>query len=221
LSLSKSHVVSAGEAGAVIEVLREAVNNSSLVLVQTGAEVNVTRLIEDILLVAESEKIDTRLLLGPTDPLDCQLFEKRQIGWLTWEENDPQQGRPTLTILKPSDLVGLRLYISDIISKEHGRLALIGDFLDTVFTSVSSNETLFILVSQIATRMKSHGVAGIFTVSEGLHDEARLALVRRFADKVVRIKPSSESTKSRHAPRNRPAPESLYQTRSDRSIFLP
>lgn len=221
MSLSKSYAVPAGEAGTVFEVLREAMNNSSLVLVQTGAEVNVTRLIEDILLVAESVKIETRLILGPTDPLDCQLFEKRQIGWLTWEENDPQKGRPALTILKPSDLVGLRLYVSDILSKEHGRLALIGDFLDTVCTSVSSNETLFILVSQIATRMKSHGAAGIFIVSEGLYDETRLALVRRFADKVVRIKVSNESTKSRQSPRNRRAPESLYQTRSERSIFLP
>jgi hypothetical protein len=196
-------------------------SNSSIVLVQTGPEVNVTRLIEDILVVAESEKLETSLILGPTDPLDCHRFEGRQIGWLTWEENDLQKGRPSLVILKPSDLVGLRLYISDIISQEHGRLAVIGDFLDTIFTSVPSNETLFILISQIATRMKSHNVAGIFIVSEGLHDETRLAIVRRFADSVVRIKPANEPTKSRQSSRHRAAPESLYQAHSDKGLFLP
>lgn len=173
-------------------IMRGSISAHGVIVVQVNGAGMVPALLEDLLLLAESEGIETSLLLGPTDPTDSPLFVGHRIGWLTWEENCPQARRPQFRTINPSELVELRLFISQLLDPaERGdrssRLAVLGDFLDSVFCSVSSTETLFILMSQIATRIKAHDATGVFVISEELHDEAKLAIVRRFADAVYTL----------------------------------
>ncbi len=175
-----------------VDLLQGTLSQSSLTVVLARGKINVPALIEDILAVVDSEGIETSLLLGPTDPSDAPLFEGHQIGWLAWDEENPELGRPPVTVVDPRNLVDLRLLISKFLADETRHRILLGDFLDCVFTTVASCETLFILMSQIVTRIKTHNATGLFIFSEELHDKTKLAIAARFADRVIRVRAVEE-----------------------------
>ncbi len=201
------------------KAVKTAAAGACIILVQVRGEVSVPKLLEDLLVAAEAEGMQSCLLLGPTDPVDSSLFEGRSIAWLTWEPAPSQTGRPTFAVINPSDSLALRLFVSEILQKKTGQLAILGDFIDSLFRSETRTESLFILMSQIATRIKNENATGIFVISEELHDKARLAIARRFADKIVKIRVPNE-------PQTRPsvertAKEQLVDVKMAKMFMLP
>jgi len=207
----------------IIDTLYESMHTPSLSIMQTTGKLDVGTLLEDMLLLTESHGIHANLLLGPTDPLDSPVFKKHRIGWLTWETEISGRESPSLTLIDPSDLFALRVYISGIVTENDGRATFLGDFLDTTFSSISSNERLFAFMSQIASRMKAHEASGAFVISEELHDKQKLAIAHRVADRVIKIKAldgKEERSNLSHSPRLRIS-SSLTGTRRERAFALP
>ncbi len=160
-----------------------------LLAIVANGQVNVVEVLEKILNWIRKSGVQPALLLGPTTPFDSKSFKGIRIGWVTTPF--PMDSSPSAIEfhqLDPYNLLDISLFVSTAWNGiGTSKKIVVGDFLDSVFASHNSSETLFTFLSRLKGQAAAGGRTAILVVNEGIHERWKMEILRRFADVVIDV----------------------------------
>lgn len=125
------------------------------------------------------------LMLGPTTPSQLPISGMKAL-WVT----DIEEKLENVITAPPKALTEISIFITGATKvSEEAKPILLGDFLDSILPQTSLN-TLNSFYSVVVGKFKTAGKTAFIFLQDGLHEEAKITLVKRFADSLVEIRES-------------------------------
>jgi hypothetical protein len=177
--------------------LRKPLPEYRVVLVSVNGNVNVVEIIEQVLGTAKVSKGDVSLLLGPTSPFDSPVFQTVPVAWVA--SIDPLGGiNENVEIIDPHKLLDISIFIDRQPRDAKRPKIVIGDFLDSLFLANGSigRPAVFLFFNHLVSRAKKEGLTLVLILSEKLHDERDVQMVRRFADVIIECRERLEDDRT-------------------------
>ncbi len=149
--------------------------------------VGAASILKDVMDLSKDLRIPRFLLaLGPTAPISLRPPVGTRILWATFTDGGNLLTAPRLTIVPPTQLTDLSLTLEKLSKTRYGRIPLIvGDFLDNVLSVSSDQAGLYAFLCKLFTRIRTNNETAFFLATEDMHDQRKIAILRRFADVVI------------------------------------
>ncbi len=165
--------------------LRKPLSEYRVVLVDVSGDISVVEIIEQVLKLAKSCEADITLILGPTSPFDSAAFKGFPIAWVASTDPRGKLG-DNIELVDPHRFLDLSLFVDRESSDKTRPRIIIGDFLDCLFlANASMDESVFSFFNHLVSRVKIDRQTLVLIVSEKLHEERHIKMVRRFADVII------------------------------------
>jgi len=177
--------------------LRKPLPEYRVVLVSVNGSVNVVEIIEQVLGTAKACKSEVSLLLGPTSPFDSPVFQTVPVGWVASVDSAGKLNE-NVEVIDPRKFLDISLFIDRQPRDETRPKIIIGDFLDSLLLANGSigRPAVFLFFNHLVSRAKKEGLTLVLILSEKLHDEHDVQMVRRFADVIIECRERLEDDRT-------------------------
>jgi hypothetical protein len=162
--------------------LKKPIDQYRVLALLIRGNVGAENVIHDVMVRLEP-KCAPILLLGPTAPMQLQISDNVKVSWITAVSNVSAQEITTLTPEDPSRVTIFLNKTLEILPSDM-KPVILGDFLDNMIPHMSES-TFYKFYSDLASSARTLNYTIVFIVKADIHSEAKINVVKRFADVII------------------------------------